>query len=59
MTAERRRVVVIRLPADLVKAVDHCAIEWDVRRPQAMERLLQRSIDAILAEVGGRDDKRQ
>lgn len=45
--SEDRMMVQVRLPRDLVRAVDHYAIEVDEYRAQAVERLLRAGLEAI------------
>ena len=43
---ERKVLVQVRLPVDLVKVIDHLAVDWDVYRAEAMERLLRQALEA-------------
>lgn len=45
-TKEDRRILVqIRLSEQLVKEVDHLAVDWGKYRSEAIERLLQEAIE--------------
>ena len=45
--AETKQQVVIRLEKDLVKRIDHIAVEWDVFRGEAIERLLTIAVGQV------------
>lgn len=47
--ADAKVMVHIRLSKDVLKAVDHLAVEWDTYRGEAIERLLR----AALPQSGG------
>lgn len=53
-----RRLIQARLDADLVKDIRRIAVEWEVTRTDAIERLLReaigRHISALNAEEGQR-----
>ena len=42
---DNRKQVLVRLDRDVVKRVDHLAVEWDVFRGEAMEILLRIALD--------------
>jgi metal-responsive CopG/Arc/MetJ family transcriptional regulator len=51
-----RKLVQVRLPADLVKQIDHMAVEWGIKRGPAMERLLREALErAEGPQCDGRD----
>ena len=45
--AEIKQQVVIRLDRDLVKRIDHIAVEWDDFRGAAIERLLSIAVEYV------------
>ena len=51
----RVRVLHVRVPVELVKAVDHYAIEKSISRPEALARLLRRGVEATIEDLGKKD----
>ena len=47
-----KQQVVIRLEKDLVKRIDHIAVEWDVFRGEAIERLLGIAVEQSTLHFG-------
>jgi hypothetical protein len=46
----RYKVLHVRVPTELVKALDHYAVEEEIGRPEALARLLRKGLDAVIAE---------
>ena len=44
--AEDRPMIHIRLPKPLVKRVDHIAVDWEVDRARAIQRLLETALES-------------
>lgn len=42
--SEDREMVHVRLDAELVKEIDHLAVDWRLYRSEAMERLLHEAV---------------
>ena len=42
---EKRKLVQVQLPVDLVRQIDHLSIDWEVYRGAAIERLLREALE--------------
>ena len=47
---EGKEVVHVRLDVEVVRAVDHWAVDWGSRRPAAMERVLRLGLELLEKE---------
>ena len=43
----------IRLPKPLIRRVDHVAVDWDLDRARAIERLLERALEVEVEVEAG------